>query len=705
MNKKALFGLFIFGIFLLASVSASNAQTFDPVKNPGQYIAEFANLDYSALDPASNYESGGSGLNSMICETLYDYNGDSLTELLPILAASAPVWSDDGKQFNVTLKQGIKYHDGTNFNAWTYKYSIDRVLIIADPDGAGFLFAPLKGAETAVTTHDLNNSEAMDYLSAGAIKVVDDYHLSFNLDYAYAPIVTAMAYQVGCAVSPKAVIDNIPETFVADKNNNVTGMIDLADWFPELAGNYEKLGLPAGHNSKVSGVIPSGFVDEGSPAQHLWYEDHNVGTGPWILKTKTPTVIELDRNPDWWNAAAFHANAPTKIIVKAVADANTRALSLTNGDADNAQIDVDLVSQFTNPDGTTKKDTVKSYKFDTLSIDFLGFNQRNGSELGEGYIDKFETSSSVWDNNSALAAAGLVGYEHFNQSPQVSNPFTVLKFRKAFALAFDYEAYINDVLNGFGKRLEGLIPKGLLGHQDDLIDKGFIPKYDPDAAKALFEELGWRGAITLAYNTGSSARKALASILKNSIESMNVGINIVVKEMLWATFLQQYYQVPIFTLGWGPDYADPDNYMTPFVHSTKGYYSSRLDYINPELDPMLVAAAAETDPAQRNVLYANLEKYIAEESIFMYTDQQEAVTRMWYQWNGYEESGSRNPMRNFRLVHFMDKVAQAKLNLAGPTNTNTGSGSESVASPGFEFFSLFSLFIVAGIYYQKKRKN
>jgi peptide/nickel transport system substrate-binding protein len=702
MNKKAMIGLFVFGIFLMTSVSAANAQTFDPVKNPGQYIVELADLAYSSLDTATNYETGGSGLNSMICETLYDYNGDSLTDLVPALASAAPVWATDGKKFTVNLKQGIKFHDGVEFNAYVYKYSLDRVLMISDPNSAAFLLAPFKGGEDAVSYHDMNITEAKAYLAAGAIKVISDYVIEFNLDYAYAPIVAAMTYQVGCAISPKAVVDNIPTTFATD-GNNATGMISLADWFPDLAGDYSKLGLAASADPLKSGVIPSGIVDEGSPAQHIWFEDHQIGTGPWILGQKTQTVIEMDRNENWWNKAKYAPNAPTKIIIKAVADANTRALSLTNGDADNAQIDVDLVSQFTNPDGTTKKDTVKSYKFDTLNVDFLGFNQRNGSELGEGYIDKYETSSHVWDNNSNLIAAGFVGYEHLNKTPEVSNPFTVLKFRKAFALAFDYNAYIQSVLSGFATRLEGLIPKGLLGHQDDLIDTGYIPEYDIDAAKALFEELGWRGSITLAYNTASSARKALASLLKNSIEGMNIGINIVVKEMLWATFLQQYYQVPIFTLGWAPDFADPDNYMTPFVHSSKGYYSARIDYINEDLDPMLSAAASASDPVKRNVLYANLEKYIAEEGVFMYTSQGVAVTRMWYQWNGFEESGSRNPMRSFRLVHFMDKVAQAKPVLTTAVTTSTGT--DATPAPGFELFSLFSLFAVVGVMHYKKRKN
>jgi hypothetical protein len=240
------------------------------------------------------------------------------------------------------------------------------------------------------------------------------------------------------------------------------------------------------------------------------------------------------------------------------------------------------------------------------------------------------------------------------------------------SLAFDYNAYIQLALNGFATRLEGLIPKGLLGHQDDLIEKGYIPWYDPEAAKALFQQLGWRGAIQVEMNTADShynSKKAFASILKNSIESMNIGINIAVSEMLWFK-IEDPQSSPFLIYEKSPDFADPDNYMAYFLHSSKSNITDTISYLNPTLDPMLSAAASESDPSLRNLLYSNLERYIAEENIFMYAYQKTNVETMWMQWNGYEESGSRNPMRNFRFVHFMNKVAQARPCLC-PDSSNT----------------------------------
>jgi ABC-type transport system substrate-binding protein len=243
-----------------------------------------------------------------------------------------PVVSADGLQYNVTLKEGVMFHDGIEFNAWVYKYSIDRVLLMNDHNSAGFLMAMIAGAEDLISEGNLNASSqnVTDYFNAGGVKVLSDYMIQFNLDYAYSAFWPAMSYQVACAVSPLFVTSNIPADYVADKTNDGYGMVDLADWFPELSGDYTKLGLSATHDSKNSGVVPSS--PEGEDNQHDGYIDKQIGTGPWVLTSKTQEVIQLDRNEDWWSLDASYnsgyvepADVVDQILIKAVADPATRA--------------------------------------------------------------------------------------------------------------------------------------------------------------------------------------------------------------------------------------------------------------------------------------------------------------------------------------------------------------------------------------------
>jgi ABC-type transport system substrate-binding protein len=456
MNKKLAIGILVLGVFMVSAFTPALGKTqYDPVKNPGVYVRENHDLSYSALDPATNYESGGSGLNSMVCETLYDYVGDSLTDLAPALAAAQPVVSSDGLQYNVSLKQGVKFHDGIEFNAWVYKYSIDRVLLVNDHNSAGFLLAMIAGAEDLISVGNLNASSqnVTDYFAADGVVVLDDYTIQFNLDYPYSAFWPAMSYQVACAVSPLFVTSTIPADYNATEADDTYGMIDLDNWFPELSGNFTKLGLANGHDSANSGVVPS--APEGEDNQHDGYIDGQVGTGPWVLTTKTQEAITLDRNMDWWSLDPSYdsgyvepAEVVDQILLKAVADPATRALSLKQGDADSVQIDPEFVDEFLNPDGTSKLPEVKAYKYSTLNIGFWGFNQATGADLDPGSIIKNNaTSHSRWDDQASMNASGLVGYNHLKNSdgterhPDVTNPFTALNFRKAFSYAFDYDAY------------------------------------------------------------------------------------------------------------------------------------------------------------------------------------------------------------------------------------------------------------------------
>ncbi|MFX1514662.1 MAG: ABC transporter substrate-binding protein, partial [Promethearchaeota archaeon] len=128
------------------------------------------------------------------------------------------------------------------------------------------------------------------------------------------------------------------------------------------------------------------------------------------------------------------------------------------------------------------------------------------------------------------------------------NPFTALAFRQAMSMAFDYGAFLTDIVGETGFRQEGMIPVGMFGHHDTLIDEGILPTYQPDAAKALFDAVGWTGTITLSYNTGNVIRENVCLNLKTSIEAMQVGIAIDVQGVTWPDFLSMINQgsLPVF---------------------------------------------------------------------------------------------------------------------------------------------------------------
>ena len=48
--------------------------------------------------------------------------------MIPALADDRPAVSDDGKTYTITLRQGLKYSDGTAVKASDFPYSIERAI-------------------------------------------------------------------------------------------------------------------------------------------------------------------------------------------------------------------------------------------------------------------------------------------------------------------------------------------------------------------------------------------------------------------------------------------------------------------------------------------------------------------------------------------------------------------------------------------------
>ncbi|WP_055074318.1 ABC transporter substrate-binding protein [Pseudanabaena sp. 'Roaring Creek'] len=79
------------------------------------------------LDPADANEFFISNIFYNSLERLYTYKEGS-NEIVPQLAVDMPKVSDDGLIYTVPVKTGIKFHDRTNFNAYTMKFALERFM-------------------------------------------------------------------------------------------------------------------------------------------------------------------------------------------------------------------------------------------------------------------------------------------------------------------------------------------------------------------------------------------------------------------------------------------------------------------------------------------------------------------------------------------------------------------------------------------------
>lgn len=165
-----------------ATVSAAEGETI--------IFAQAA--DPRSLDPALADDGESTKINTNIYEGLVQYAPDS-TEIQPCLAESWDV-SEDGLAYTFHLREGVKFHDGTDFNAEAVKTNYDRQLPGTASENmsyAGFIFGCVKD-----------------------IVVDDEYTVTINLTEAQTPFLANLAMIQGSPiVSPKALEEN---------NNDVT---------------------------------------------------------------------------------------------------------------------------------------------------------------------------------------------------------------------------------------------------------------------------------------------------------------------------------------------------------------------------------------------------------------------------------------------------------------------------------------------------
>ena len=121
--RSALLALTALGVFALAAATGATPAAPPTLKNGGTLTIGLAS-DPDALDPTLARTFVGRIVFLHMCEKLYDLNAK--LEIVPQLAASLPTFSGDKKTVTIKLRTGIKFNDGTAFNAAAVKQSLDR---------------------------------------------------------------------------------------------------------------------------------------------------------------------------------------------------------------------------------------------------------------------------------------------------------------------------------------------------------------------------------------------------------------------------------------------------------------------------------------------------------------------------------------------------------------------------------------------------
>lgn len=132
--------------------------------------AEELSGTFSPIYYSSSYDGY---LVDLVYQSLLDYDADS--NLKPTLAAEMPSVSEDGKTITFKLKQGIKFSDGSDFNANDVKFTFT---VTADPSYTGRYGSTVKNIVGSDAYMDKKNN---DVTEVSGIEVIDDYTIAFHL--------------------------------------------------------------------------------------------------------------------------------------------------------------------------------------------------------------------------------------------------------------------------------------------------------------------------------------------------------------------------------------------------------------------------------------------------------------------------------------------------------------------------------------------
>jgi len=483
--------------------------------------------DIVDLDPHYSYDTASNDAIDQVVETLYVFNISDPEGGYPIVPALATAWpsiTPDGLEYTINLRQGVTYHDGTDFNATTVKWSFDRLMHFMNYSGNKYWPAPFN---ESLPDGILPTQIGILYQTADGrpiineTEVVSEYIVRFHLNEKKASFLPILTYTGSGAISPASTPPN------------------------RYYGLHEKL----------------------------------VGTGPFMYKHFTAGVeIKFAPNPDYWDG-------PTKLTsltYSIITDLTTMCQALLSGD-------IDLV--------------------DTLL---------------PAFIDQFDKDPDIELVMAGNTLTTMWVTFNYDRIPDV--------MRKAMSYALNYSYIIDVVYEGVALRWPTYIPMGIL-YANYSLDYAIFNRLtartlllEDDVYGPILENAGislassdsaWKGVTLESYNytwnIGNDLRRDTGDRLAHDLEY--IGIKLESNGVAWGDLLEAIKvkrdQLDLYSLGWAPDYLDPENYINPIWSNTSLINGG--NFYEPDVQALMNDGLTETNEVKREWIYDEIQRLMVEE--------------------------------------------------------------------------------------------
>ena len=331
----------------------------------------------------------------------------------------------------------------------------------------------------------------------------------------------------------------------------------MADFLILLAGSYCEI-LPR--------EVADQYVDFSNPKAMM-------GFGAFTLEEFTPGVrMVFKRNPNYYKAPLPYLDGLHLILI---------------------------------PDASTSLAAFRSEKIDIRTIKRIDLASLK------------QTNPKVYCYEAELSMSAIAVSFRTDKAP-----FSDANLRRAVSMAINRPEVIDTFYFGYGTEQTGPIYVEAPWHLKDLGECAKYEKYNPEEARRLVAAAGYPAGLSVSFAVNSSGGEDYLNYCEYLVDALSkVGIKASMKMMESGAYTstvrskREYDDMTFLTLfsvaSWGPDVLLNQIYGT-------GYGSNISLVSDPKLDPMLKAQSEELDPAKRQELLNEIQRYLECQTYYVY---------------------------------------------------------------------------------------
>ncbi|MFI3212370.1 MAG: ABC transporter substrate-binding protein [Eubacteriales bacterium] len=221
--------------------------------------------------------------------------------------------------------------------------------------------------------------------------------------------------------------------------------------------------------------------------------------------------------------------------------------------------------------------------------------------------------------------------------------------RQALLYATDKQLIVDMILYGYGSEAVSYMPQNGLYWNDEIVPV----EYDTEKALELMAEAGYPDGfeIEVLIQSGNDTYAQIATILKDMWAKVGIDLTITTLDSAAVWDLESTLQHDMILSGWSDDLPDPSQLGAYWwdYSASQCYFTG---YDNVEIQELFAASQIETDEAEREAMYYELQQIFYDEVVAINMFHADATVAMSDDIKGYVET----PLYSYRFDQLVKTV-------------------------------------------------